>query len=101
MVMGPVEIVEMRHRIQKQEKPTLVSNSTEQKYRKWTFKNYPLHDFWDALAFIYTISVGEVFDDREGELYLLQLKFIVRALNATGYIGRAGIPVTVGESACL
>jgi len=98
MFKGPLEVVDMRHRIQKQEKPTLVSTSPEQKYRDWTFKNYPLHDFWDALALIYTISVGEVFDDREGELYLLQLKFIVRALNATGYIGRAGIPVTVGAS---
>lgn len=93
-----LEVIEMRKRIQRESIPSLVSLSPEQKYREWTFKAYPLHSLFDALALIYTLGIDETKIERDGELYLLQLRLIARALLATGYITRKGIPSTVAGS---
>jgi len=91
-----VECIDVKNRIQRQDKPVLITMPPEEKYRKWTFDAYPLHNIWDALALFYTLTVGEVVDEREGELYLAQLKYIAKALTATGYIARSACPAIVG-----
>src|SRR5271156_563754 len=93
-----LECIDVRNPIQRQDKPVLITMPPEEKYRNWTFNAYPLHKLWDALALIYTLTVGEIVDEREGELYLAQLKYISKALTETGYLGRSACPAIVGAT---
>jgi len=60
-----VESIDVENRIRRQDKPVLITMLPEEKYRNWTFNAYPIHDLWDALALIYTLTVGEVVNERE------------------------------------
>lgn len=57
---GPIELVELRRLVQREDQPNLVSSPPEQKYHDWTFTKSPIHNFWGTLALIYTLCIGSV-----------------------------------------
>ena len=54
--------------------------------------------FTSEILHLYTLYAGETNGNRDGELYILELKFIALAIRGTGYICCSGIPSTVGGS---
>ena len=93
-----LETIDIRLRIQSERQPSHVATTLEGRYRGWAYEMYPLHNLFDALGFIYTLCIDGIDCDRDGELYLLQLRFITASILATGCISRKGIPATVGAS---
>lgn len=93
-----LDLIDIKQRIQSEREPTFVSLAPDSRVRQLLFQDFPLHNFFDALALLYTLCVDDILTDREGELYLLQLRFVARAFLATGYFSRAYFPATVGAS---
>ena len=48
--------------------------------REFVFNEIPVFNIWDAIALIYSISVENVFSDREAELFLYQLRLILKSM---------------------
>lgn len=51
--------------------------------RHFVFNRIPVFNIWDAIALIYTISIEDVFCEREAELYLYQLRLVAISLTET------------------
>jgi hypothetical protein len=53
--------------------------------RDFVFNEIPVFNIWDSIALIYSISIEDVFRDREAELYEYQLKLIWQTAKATNW----------------
>jgi hypothetical protein len=62
--------------------------------RDFIFNDMPVFNIWDSIALIYTISIEDIFCDREAELYEYQLKLITKAARATGWWSGDYVPAT-------
>ena len=51
--------------------------------REFVFDDIPVFNIWDVIALIYSISVEDVFCDTEVELYLYQLRLILKSMRNT------------------
>ena len=66
--------------------------------REFIFNEIPIFNIWDAITLIYSISVEDVFCDREVDLFLYQLRLIFNSMKATRIWGTDHIPSTVAAS---
>ena len=66
--------------------------------RNFVFNEIPIFNIWDAIALIYSISVEDVFCDKEAELFLYQLRLIFIAMQNTKCWGADYLPSTVAAS---
>jgi hypothetical protein len=60
-------------RLGSREAPTLVSAGNAEKFRGLTFENLPIHNFFDALALVYTLCAPEISDVSIAERFLCQV----------------------------
>lgn len=63
--------------------------------REYVFNEVPLFNVWDAMALVYSISIEDIRVDKEAELYLYQLRLIMRAAYETKWWARDFLPTTV------
>ena len=66
--------------------------------REFVFNEIPVFNIWDAIALIYSISVENVFSDREVELFLYQLRLILNSMRNTNCWSGDFFPSTVAAS---
>lgn len=68
---------------------------------EFVFNRIPVFNIWDAIALIYTISIEDIFCEREAELYLYQLRLVAVALTATGWFTKRYIPSTTAYASTV
>ena len=56
--------------------------------RDFVFNDIPVFNIWDSVALIYSLAVEDVFCDREGDLFLYQLRLIFGAISLQIYLQR-------------
>lgn len=66
--------------------------------REFVFNEIPVFNIWDAIALIYSISVEDVFCDKEAELFLYQLRLILKSMRNTNCWSGDFVPSTVAAS---
>lgn len=66
--------------------------------REFVFNEIPVFNIWDAIALIYSISIEDVFCGTEAELYLYQLRLILKSMRNTNCWTGIFIPSTVAAS---
>lgn len=66
--------------------------------KTFVVNSFPLFNIFDAMAFIYTICVEDLFIPRECELHLYQFRLLIRAFYHNMWHNRKFLPTTVAAT---